>query len=201
MHQDLNQPNSLYWVRRLWFPALILLIVIGISIALYGGWVATGRKAEVDEGRVYRCAALPAGRLQDYLRAHGIRTVIDLRKSEDAKGGVLTEREAKTCEAVGAAYVNLPADQVPSDEVVARFLQIMDDPKSYPVLVHCEHGVGRTGVMTAIYRMEFHDWSKERAIHEARLFSGFTRSFGRGTGKEQFLRGYQPRKNRTTNER
>ena len=34
----------------------------------------------------------------------------------------------------------------------------MDDPDSYPVLIHCNAGLNRTGVMVAVYRMEYQGW-------------------------------------------
>jgi protein-tyrosine phosphatase len=44
----------------------------------------------------------------------------------------------------------------------------MDDENSYPVLIHCKAGLHRTGVMAAIYRMEFNGWSRQDAMRELR---------------------------------
>jgi protein tyrosine/serine phosphatase len=44
----------------------------------------------------------------------------------------------------------------------------MDDPRNYPVLVHCFAGVHRTGAYCAIYRMEYEGWSNAEAIAEMR---------------------------------
>ena len=38
-------------------------------------------------------------------------------------------------------------------EEIAAFLNIVNDPASQPVYVHCVGGRHRTGVMTAVYRM------------------------------------------------
>ncbi len=37
---------------------------------------------------------------------------------------------------------------------------------STPILVHCQHGADRTGVMSVIYRVAVQGWSKEEAIRE-----------------------------------
>jgi protein tyrosine/serine phosphatase len=68
----------------------------------------------------------------------------------------------------------------------------MDDPQNRPVLIHCIHGVGRTGVFSAIYRIEYQDWSHKRALLEAILLSGFG-SFGPNSDKAKFIKDYQPR--------
>jgi Tyrosine phosphatase family len=42
----------------------------------------------------------------------------------------------------------------PTREQLALFLGIVNDPVRQPVYVHCKGGKHRTGVMTAVYRME-----------------------------------------------
>jgi hypothetical protein len=51
---------------------------------------------------------------------------------------------------------------------VRRFREVMSDPASYPVLLHCLAGIHRTGIFTAIYRMEFEHWSNADAMAEMR---------------------------------
>jgi len=164
----------------------LLLILIGIG-AYLGTWAAMGRFAVVDAGRLYRSAELPLSRLTDTCRRLGIRTVADFRMGSpevDAEAGALRE--------IGVRHVHLPTGQVPPPEVVDAFLRIMSDRENHPVLIHCEHGVGRTGVHAAIYRMEFQGWSNRRARLEAMLLAGFD-SFQKDTEKARFLESYTPR--------
>ena len=35
-----------------------------------------------------------------------------------------------------------------------------------PVLIHCWHGSDRTGLISAMYRILYQDWSKDAAIDE-----------------------------------
>jgi hypothetical protein len=55
---------------------------------------------------------------------------------------------------------------------IDRFLALMDDRDNYPVLIHCRAGLHRTGVMTAVYRMEYDGWSPQQAIRELKA-NGF----------------------------
>jgi protein tyrosine phosphatase len=51
-------------------------------------------------------------------------------------------------------------------------LKLLDDPETYPVLLHCHAGLHRTGVMVAIYRMEYEGRSPAEAIQEMKA-NGF----------------------------
>jgi protein tyrosine/serine phosphatase len=83
--------------------------------------------------------------------------------------------------------------QVPPPDVVKRFLGIMDDPANHPVLLHCEHGVGRTGVLTGVWRMEYDGWDAEQALEEARWYA-LGGSYFDGQDKTRFLEAYVPRR-------
>jgi protein tyrosine phosphatase (PTP) superfamily phosphohydrolase (DUF442 family) len=172
-------------VRRMVIGAIALAALAAIGYSQY--WVATGRVATVEDGRLYRSAALPPDRLIEVCRRRGVRTVVDFRK-EPAE----TQAEAAALARAGIRHVAIPSGQVPTPESVSRFLSVMDDGRSAPVLIHCTHGVGRTGVFAAIFRMEYHGWSPRLATLEAMLYSGFG-SFGPGNSKAAFIAGYTPR--------
>ena len=70
----------------------------------------------------------------------------------------------------------------------------MDDPANYPVLIHCRAGLHRTGVLVAVYRMEYDRWSPSEAVREM-LENGFGR-FACDESNEyisQYILTYRPR--------
>ena len=141
----------------------------------------------VSKGKLYRSAEMPPSLLARRCKRLGIRTVIDFRKPADR-----VNRERTALARVGVRHVHLPSKQVPSPEVVRGFLEVMDDPDNLPALLHCTHGVGRTGVHSAIYRMEYERWSNERARQEAERLGGL-KSFREDKPKGRFLLRYAPR--------
>src|SRR5262245_33589897 len=118
------------------------------------------------------------------LAALGIKTVINLT-SDDAQAN-----EPSMVAAAGMKYVAIPmtTHTVPTRDQIARFLGIVNDPKSQPVYVHCIGGRHRTGVMTAVYRINHDGWTGDRAFAEMKDFK-FGPDFLHSEFK-QFVLGY-----------
>lgn len=100
-----------------------------------------------------------------WLKQQGIKTVINLRHYHG-------ETERRWVEAVGMRYerVELASSDAPTPAQVARFLELVRDPNLHPIYVHCLHGVDRTGVMMAVYRIEEASWSNADAFEEMKHF-------------------------------
>lgn len=106
---------------------------------------------------LYR-SAQPSALGMNNLKQMGIETVVNLRSFH-------TDRDEIGDTGLGYEHIYMKAWHPERKEAV-RFLQIVTDPKRTPVLVHCQHGADRTGVMCAIYRVAIHGWTKEAAILE-----------------------------------
>jgi tyrosine-protein phosphatase SIW14 len=170
------------WVR--WaLGGLIALAVVGVPAAHYRAeYTARKRFREVTAGKFYRSGQFTAGGLRDVVKRYGIRTVINLQ--EENGDPFMPEswlskphvRESDLCRELGVRYVLLDGcPELLTDaefaagnrpKVIDEYLKILDDPKSYPVLLHCKAGLHRTGRLTAIYRMEYEGWDVAHAMRE-----------------------------------
>jgi hypothetical protein len=101
----------------------------------------------------------------EWLRSIGIRTVINLRHYHGTT-------EGERVRAAGMRYERIPLESsdAPEPEQVARFLELVRDPTLGPTYVHCLHGVDRTGVMMAVYRLEVEGWERAEALAEMKHF-------------------------------
>ncbi|WP_407052100.1 tyrosine-protein phosphatase [Methyloraptor flagellatus] len=128
----------------------ILLVAFGI-----GGWAGylrlTGNIHEVETGRVFRSGQLWPSQFASMIRAHDIRTVINLRG--ESPGESWFDQELQTAAARGVKYISVPmsANAEPSPELLMKLVHALDTAEQ-PVLIHCEGGADRTGLASAIYR-------------------------------------------------
>lgn len=177
-------------MQRIIFALVTTVIVSMIGAGGgYAYWAKFNyRFLTVTEGQVYRSAAMPPEMLQSKVRRYGIRTVIDLRKPGD---DVIAERAALAV--LGVRHFSLPSHQVPSEEVVKGFLEIMDRSEYRPVLIHCHDGIGRAVLFSAIYRVEYEGWSNEDARLTAYWRSGLG-NFKPDSRKGTYIRSYVRRR-------
>lgn len=125
----------------------------------------------VREGILYRSAQLTVDGIRQAIHDHGIRTIVNLRDGTTA----LDQAEEAFCNQHGVGFVRIAPlgwdgvkGTAPVDRGLLRFLEVLRDPANHPVLVHCYRGVHRTGGYVAVYRMEFENWTNDRAIEEMR---------------------------------
>ena len=108
---------------------------------------------------------------------------------------VCTAWQTRNASARGVRLVEIPleAETPPTLEQVDRWLELFDDPQNLPVLVHCEHGVVRTGMMVAVYEMEHLGQSNAGAIADLPMF-GHELDVPRRKPMRDFIAGYEPRR-------
>lgn len=166
-------------------------LIVGLLGAKYLYWAhVDGRFLTITEGKLYQSAAMPLDRLKEKIEEKGIRTVVDLRSPRKR-----VDRERDYLTKLGVKYINIPSGQEPEDEVINSFFQIMSNKENLPVLLHCRHGMGRSVLLAALYRIEFEGWSKERATRYAFWLSGLGFEFLQSGDKGRYIKNYIPRLN------
>jgi hypothetical protein len=172
-------------VRWLLGLTVVALVVGGPFVYYRSVYAHAKRLREVTSGAFYRCGQLTADGLAEAIERYKIRTVINLQN--EAPDPLLPKNyfggpkvlESELCGRLGVRYVLLEPtlierERVPAERppVIDEFLAILDDPASYPVLLHCRAGLHRTGLLTAVYRIEYEGWSTAEAVRELRA-NGF----------------------------
>lgn len=100
----------------------------------------------------------------DELKARGVKAVLNLRTPGEHRA----EEEKTAVEAAGLTYFNIPVQYTnPTDEQVAEFLRITDDPSSRPMFIHCTAAI-RVGAFWLIRRVVRDGMSWDAALEEAR---------------------------------
>ncbi len=191
-----------------WGMALTMAaLMAGIPFAYYRySYGHAKRLRPVAEGKVYRSGCMTADGLAETIERLHIRTVFNLM--EEFPDPILAQgffdttevREADLCRRLGATMVNLSVDVIPPNRLgkerpaaIATFLELMDHPATYPVLIHCKAGLHRTGVIVAVYRMEYDGWTPSEAMGELKAngFGEFAASSANDYVK-QYILTYEP---------
>ncbi|WP_062053944.1 fused DSP-PTPase phosphatase/NAD kinase-like protein [Aquimarina longa] len=158
------------------------------------------RFSEITENKVYRSAAIPPEKISNYIEEYGIKTVIDLRignVSDPLNPSLSSDimKEKRAVESVkGVKHINIPSEQIPSEENLEQFFNVLDKDISYPILIHCHHGTGRAVLYSALYRVEYENFSNEEARLKTRI-PVFLSPFDHNTPKGEWLKKYDSQKN------
>lgn len=133
---------------------------------------------------LYRGAQPSNARLQA-LASMGIAMVLDLRP-----GNEKSTQEQKVVESLGMHYLSIPMPglKTPTPEMISQALKVLQDASKWPIFVHCQFGVDRTGTVIACYRMQAESWPNEKAQEEAQELG--MHKFERGMKK--FILNFQP---------
>ncbi|MCB0322418.1 MAG: dual specificity protein phosphatase family protein [Bdellovibrionales bacterium] len=106
---------------------------------------------EVVPHRYWRSGRIPPVELGQFIKEHGIKTVVNLSRSGDGPGN----EEQQAVQAAGARYFEVPlnAGRQPSLPRIRPLLDLFERIET-PVLVHCTSGTHRSGVAAALWLLE-----------------------------------------------
>lgn len=159
-----------------------------IALGLLG---ACGATRAVEPGVLY-CGAQPdAAALARAHAQYGVRTVVNLRGEQP--GEAWFEEEQRGVAAIGARWVHLRTSGrvAPTAEHVDAFFDLVEEPEAWPLYVHCQSGIHRTGLMCALYRIQYQGWDNERAWREM-VGNGFRLGTTDRDEVERFVKTFTP---------
>jgi len=96
-----------------------------------------------------------------------VKTIINLR-SEGENTLLWHAREKEYAERHGIKMIDIPmeAGTPPAPKQLKEFFKIVENPAMLPVLIHCEAGVIRTGMILAAYKIKMLNQSNEKALSD-----------------------------------
>ena len=185
--------------RQFALAAVVLALVVGAPL-VYSAHVNTHTRnfRVVEDGVLYRSGQLTPEGMDRVLRDYHIKTVVSLRTTRTAAPPP-DSWEKDVCAARGLNHVRIvprvwgadETGEIPAEQAVQEFLAVMDRKENHPVLVHCYAGIHRTGTMCAIFRMDYHGWTAERAMAEMQLYGFDPEDMHQHIAV--YLRDYKPR--------
>lgn len=107
-----------------------------------------------------------------YLKSIGVKTIINVDNDIYA-----VAEELREAQKLGLKTLSFPLSSwaYPPNNYVDEVLAEMNNPKNYPIFLHCQHGQDRTGLLVGLFRVEYQGWDPAVAYREMRNL-GFHRS-------------------------
>lgn len=139
-------------------PSVVLALVTAVALS---GWFFRYHVRDdlfarnfgvVEAGQIYRSGRQTPAMMERIVKAHGIKTIIDLGAFEP---GSREEASAdQTAKALGVARhrFGLFGDGTGDPNEYVAALRLLADPALRPVLVHCAAGAQRTSGCVVLYR-------------------------------------------------
>ncbi|MBZ5763400.1 dual specificity protein phosphatase family protein [Rhizobium sp. VS19-DR104.2] len=131
----------------------------------------TGNFHTVIPGELYRSAQPSPQQLADYVQKNGIKTVINLRGEDEAAkwyGSELAEANR-----LGVQHIDFrmsSSHELSPDQADRLFAIMRSAPK--PILVHCNSGADRTGLVSVIYSQQIAGVDEETAERQLSFYYG-----------------------------
>ena len=159
------------WKKRHWFAVFVA------AFSLFAYWWLDGgryrfkprRFGVVKQGAIYRSGQIHEALIEDVLREHGIKAIVDL--SEDKADDAHANAERDAAKRLGVRVLqlrDLDGDGIgPPERYMVALERIVESERAgEPILVHCAAGSQRTGAAIAWYRMLVQGWSGPRAFDD-----------------------------------
>jgi tyrosine-protein phosphatase SIW14 len=162
------------WLQIALGSALVVLLITAPVLFAFHQQRQMRNFREVRRGVLYRSGQMTVEGLSKAHHEYHFKTVVSLRDALAPGMPPPDAAEEEFCAKEEITFLRLPPYHwegeegmaPPVEENVRKFRAVMADPKNFPVLLHCFAGVHRTGAFTAIYRMEFENWTNAQAMAE-----------------------------------
>lgn len=161
--------------RRLARGLIAAVLAVGLGAGGYAAYcgilIAEGNVHTVQNGVLYRSAQLGPATLAIVVRQYGIKSVLNLRGAHAGKpwydGEVAAARE------IGVAHYDYPLSAkrlVNAGQIADLMALVRRAPK--PLLIHCQSGADRTGLVAALYEYAVAGESPDEADRQLSLAYG-----------------------------
>ncbi|WP_349644417.1 response regulator [Rhizobium mayense] len=150
--------------------AMLALPVLGIGTYLAA--VNLGDNFHpVIPGELYRSAQLTPRQLETYVRDNGIRTIVNLRGEN--KNRTWYDQEIDAARRLGVEHIDfkMSASQILTADRADQLVSILRSaPK--PILIHCQAGADRTGLVAVIYSQQIAGIDQKTAERQLSIVYG-----------------------------
>lgn len=173
---------------KLFITSLIL------TLALAGGYICyvvnQGNFHVITDGEAYRSAQLDRDELEYYVRRYNIRSILNLRGQNSDSDWYREELTVSAANRIKHYDIALSSTREPTENEVKQLTKIFREAPR-PILIHCQAGADRSGVVAAMWKVFVDQEPKSEAEKQLSVFYGHVPLGGRDT-MDNFFKKWQP---------
>jgi protein tyrosine phosphatase (PTP) superfamily phosphohydrolase (DUF442 family) len=131
--------------------AILVALVLALAPPLgFVGWTSyTHNFHAIRPGQLYRSGQMPPGALSETIRHYRIKTVLNLRGPNPEQAWYRSEREAALGAGATLVDVSMSSCEWMSRAQLQAVVTLLETG-DHPMLIHCQHGSERTGLISAV---------------------------------------------------
>jgi protein tyrosine/serine phosphatase len=114
--------------------------------------------------KLYRSGQPREEQLEHWIKKYHLKTIISLKPGVDAYEKEIAKRNGVTFH-----HIAFSTQDIPSEDQLQKILALLTDEQNMPLLYHCQGGADKTGLVTAVYRVEVQHWPLWKALLEMDL--------------------------------
>jgi protein tyrosine/serine phosphatase len=158
--------------RRARNGSIIAVVAAIVSIGSYFGLLHySGNVHSVEPGQVYRSAQLDRAAFERVIRDYGIKSILNLRGAAPNTAWYTNELAVSKTRGVLHYDYGISARRIVTPSQIADILTILRTaPK--PILIHCQAGADRSGLVAALYEVALAGRSSAEADQQLSLRYG-----------------------------
>jgi protein tyrosine/serine phosphatase len=156
---------------------LIKSTIIVAGIGAFSSCTLYSNFHTVDAGKLYRSGQMNKFSFVSNVKKYHIKSVVNLRHSDK----YMVKLEKKWCKDLQLDHYNIPMSRGINKDRILEVLELLKKAEK-PILVHCQAGKDRTGLISAIYVIDFKK-QPDKALDQLTLKYLYIRTPGRSYPK------------------
>ncbi len=177
-------------IRKIKIPIMMLVLFILLSASYFFYMEEQGNFHTITQGKAYRYAQLDRDELEYYIKKYNIKSILNLRgKNQDAPW-YMEEKKVSAEHNVQHYDVSLSVSHEPTEDDVRKLMEIFKHAPR-PILIHCQAGADRSGLVAAMWKVIVDKEPKAEAEKQLSIFYGHL-PIGKTTAMDRFFHKWTP---------
>jgi len=166
--------------------AIIVFLVIGYILSVK----VQGNFHSITPAEAYRSGQLDNDKLAEYVRQYNIRSILNLRGRHSGEGWYDDEVSVSSKLDIAHYDVSLSSDHELTDSEVHQLMDIFQKAPR-PILIHCQAGADRSGLVAAMWKVVVDKEPKDSAAKQLSLRYGHI-PIGDNSAMDRFFEKWNP---------